>query len=326
MGRPEVKSRVCVLAVLGTALAILPRPSESQVASPATGRAQVAADSGTILTGEFRLRYRIEGTGRPAMVVGSAVYYPRVFSGNLRQHLRLVFLDHRGFAPSPGNVDTTAFALDRLVDDVERARQALGLGRIAVIGHSGNAFIALEYAKKHSANVSHVIMIGIAPDLSVASAEASEAYWQESVSPERKAALRDNLRHLPDEELAKLPPGERFIRSYVRNGPRAWYDFRFDASSLWAGVEVNMEMFSHVWGTVFRNIDITQGLSAFDRPVFVALGRYDFIVAPPSSWDRMRPKFRDMTLRVFERSGHTPQYEEPELFDAELLRWIEEHQ
>jgi hypothetical protein len=26
--------------------------------------------------------------------------------------------------------------------------------------------------------------------------------------------------------------------------------------------------------------------------------------------------------RVFGRSGHTPQYEEPELFDAELLNWM----
>jgi proline iminopeptidase len=60
--------------------------------------------------------------------------------------------------------------------------------------------------------------------------------------------------------------------------------------------------------------------------VFLALGRYDFVVARPSSWDRIRAKFRNLTVRVFERSGHTPPYEEPELFDAELLRWIEEHE
>jgi proline iminopeptidase len=39
----------------------------------------------------------------------------------------------------------------------------------------------------------------------------------------------------------------------------------------------------------------------------------------------VRPKFRDLTVRVFERTGHTPQLEEPALFDAELLRWIEAH-
>jgi proline iminopeptidase len=259
-------------------------------------------------------------------VIGSAIHSPRIFSQHLRQHLRLVFLDHRGFAASPGRVDTVEFALDTLVDDIERARQELGLGRVAIMGHSGHALMALAYAEKYPANVSYVIMIGMAPDLSVASAAAAERYWQESVSPERKGVLEENLRRLPDETLAQLPPGERFIRSYIRNGPRIWYDPWFDSSPLWEGVEVNMDMIDHVWGCVFRDIDLTQGLTTLDRPVFLALGRYDFLVAPPSAWDALRPQFRDLTVRVFERSGHTPQYEEAALFDAELLRWMQERQ
>jgi proline iminopeptidase len=284
------------------------------------------SDVGDIVAGKFRLRYRIEGAGSPAVAIGSAIQGPRLFSPQLRQHLRLVFLDHRGFAASPGRVDTAEFALDTLVDDIERARQELGLGRIAVLGHSGHALMALEYAKKYPANVSHVVMIAMAPDLSSASAAAAERYWQESVSPERKVVMEENLQRLPDETLAQLPPREQFIRSYVRNGPRIWYDPRFDSSPLWEGVEVNRDMIDYVWGCVFRDIDITQGLAAFDRPVFLALGRYDFLVAPPSVWDALRPKFRDLTVRVFERSGHTPQYEEAALFDAELLRWMKEHQ
>ena len=66
----------------------------------------------------------------------------------------------------------------------------------------------------------------------------------------------------------------------------------------------------------------TPRLQPIDRPVFLALGRYDFLVAPPSAWDAIRPQFRDLTVRVFERSGHTPQYEEATLFDAELMRWM----
>ncbi|WP_165228686.1 alpha/beta fold hydrolase [Aquisphaera insulae] len=270
----------------------------------------------------FRLGYRIEGEGPNALVVGSAVYYPRVFSAGLRKHLRLAFLDHRGFAPPPGDVELSAFALEKIVGDMERARQALGLGRIVVIGHSGHAYMALAYAKAHPEHVSHVVMIGISPNLSAAGGAAAERHWRESASPERKAALEASMRRSPDSVLAALPPGERFIRGYLREGPRTWYDFRFDGTPLWAGVEVNARMMDHVWGVVFRDIDITQGLDAFDRPVLLALGRYDFTVAPPSSWDPIRPRIRDLTLRVFERSGHVPPLEEPDLFDAELLRWL----
>jgi proline iminopeptidase len=289
-------------------------------ASPAA--AQTAADSGTVAAGRFRLGYRIEGTGRPAIVIGSSVYYPRVFSQDLRKHLRLVFLDHRGFAAPPGPVDRSEFALEKLVDDVERARQQLGLGRVAVIGHSGHAYMALEYAKKYPAHVSHLVMIAIAPDLSAASRAAAERHWNESVAPERKAAMHDNIRALPVEELAELKGREAFVRGYVRNGPRAWFDPRFDSTPLWEGVEINTDMFDYVWGEVFRDIDIARGLETFDRPVLLALGRYDFLVAPPSSWDAVRPKFRDLTVRVFERTGHTPQLEEAALFDAELLGWM----
>lgn len=285
---------------------------------------QMTADTGSVMSGGFRLRYIVEGDGRPALVVGSALYYSRAFSENLRQHLRLILMDHRGFAPPPGPSDTEAFALDTLIDDMEQVRQALDLGPVVVIGHSGHAFMALEYAKKYPANVSHVVMIGIAPDLSASSAEATETYWETSASAERKAVMEENLRRLPDDEIAQLPvsPGQRFIRTYIRNGPKAWHDPRFDSSPLWEGVEINMDMFNHVWGRIFRDLDITRGLETFNRPVFLALGRYDFLVAPPSSWEPLRPLFKDLTVRVFERSGHTPQYEEAAAFDEELVQWI----
>lgn len=285
---------------------------------------QGGAETGVVASDGFRLQYIVEGAGRPALVVGSALYYSRAFSPDLRNHLRLVFTDHRGFAPSPGVRDTTAFALDVLLDDMERVRHRLDLGPVVVIGHSGHAYMALEYAKKYPANVSHVVMIGISPDLSPAHAQARDAYWEASASPERKTVMEENLRRLSDDEIARLPvsPGQRFIRTYIRNGPQAWFDPHFDSSSLWEGVDINMDMFNHVWGRIFADIDIARGLETFDRPVFLGLGRYDFLVAPPSSWDRVRPLFTDLTVRIFERSGHTPQYEEAAAFDEELLAWI----
>ena len=48
----------------------------------------MSSESGIIDAGGFKLRYRIEGAGIPAIVIGSARYYPRVFSQHLREHLR----------------------------------------------------------------------------------------------------------------------------------------------------------------------------------------------------------------------------------------------
>lgn len=287
------------------------------------GRTEV--ETGMITRDGYPLSYRVEGRGIPALVVGSALYYPRTFSRNLRSHLRLLFLDHRGFVPPPANTSDPEvdFALAKILEDMEAARKQVGFGPVVVIGHSGHSFMALEYAKKYPESVSHVVMIGIGPDISQASVESTEENWQDSASEERKALLAGNQEGLPEEQLESVSPGEAFVRRYVRDGPRIWYDASFDSSSLWEGMTVNTTMFDYVWGVVFRDIDITRGLEDLNQPVFLALGRYDYLVPPPSAWEPLRTEFQDLTIRVFERSGHTPQFEEPELFDRELLSWIQ---
>jgi proline iminopeptidase len=221
-------------------------------------------------------------------------------------------------------MNATAFAPDTLLEDIERARRELGLGRIVVIGHSIHSLMVLEYTKKYPENVSHVVMIG-PPVFNAASEKARAQYWQEFASMERKAIMAEKLLQLPDEQLAQLRPGQRFIRRYIRDSPLTWYDPRFDASPLWEGVESNDDYIARARALGFRSVDITKGLYTFDIPVYLALGRYDFLVAPPSTWDAITPKFLDLTIRIFEHSGHWPHYEEAALFDSELLSWIKEH-
>ncbi|MGE0623001.1 MAG: alpha/beta fold hydrolase [Pseudomonadales bacterium] len=277
--------------------------------------------SGRLDRDGFELGYRIEGAGTNALVIGSSVYYPRTFSRNLREHLRLVFVDHRGFVPMPADVPPRAFELDTILEDTEHLRSSLELGAVVVIGHSGHAFMALEYAKRFPQHVSHVVLIGCSPRLGPEAFAAADRYWEESVDPVRKAVMAENLARLPDSAFEGRPFSEFFVPFYLRNAPRFWFDPRFDASELWEGVVPNAIM-GKIWGEDFARIDIATGLSALQAPVFLALGRYDFSVAPPSSWDPFRDRFRELTLRVFERSGHTPPYEEPALFDAELLSWL----
>lgn len=275
---------------------------------------------GTIRSGYFELAYSVEGQGTPAIVIGSAVYYPRVFSERLRRSLQLIFVDHRGFAKASADLKPEDYILDAVLDDIELVRRHLGHEKVVIIGHSGHGYMALEYAKRYPQHVSHVVMIGTGPSHSAAHHEASERYWQESVCPERKARLASDFAMLPGE--IEAAPEKRFITFCIRLGAKSWYDHTYDAAPLWEGVEVNMPVFDRLWGETFRDIEIRQGLDNLDIPVFLALGRYDYLVAPYATWDAYRSSFKDLTVRVFEKSGHTPQMEESELFDAELLEWL----
>jgi proline iminopeptidase len=273
-----------------------------------------------VYSSRFKLQYIVEGNGVPTIVVGSSLYYSRTFSNNLRNRLKLVFVDHRGFSPQNDCKDISEYQLGLLIDDIELIRKELGFGRIIIIGHSGHAFMALEYAKKYPANVSHVVMMCVAPNYSQEGHLASLQYLNDSVCPERKAALAKNLARLPQE--IEAAPEKAFITYCLLMGPKSWFDYNYDATKLWEGVEVNMAMFDYVWGEVFRDIDITENLDKLLAPVFLALGRYDYLVPPAYLWEGVRDKFSNLTIRVFEKSSHAPHFEEPELFDQELLEWL----
>lgn len=281
--------------------------------------------TGSIKSGPFTLPYIIEGAGPDAMVLGNALYYSRIFSSDLRKHLRLHFCEQKGFTKSAGEVDTSLFSMEAIIDDIEHFRKTLKLDSFVLIGHSGLAFMALEYAKRYPQHVSHVVLIATSPDFSAHSFEAAEQYWEESVWPERKTAFDYNNEKISEAYLATLPGDKRWIQNYLRLTPKIWYDYTFDAAPLWDGVEIDVYALQEIWSKLFAHIDITKGLADFNRPVLLALGRYDFIVAPPCSWNPMKPLFKNVTIKVFEQSGHTPQYEQAALFDAELLTWIKKN-
>jgi proline iminopeptidase len=284
------------------------------------GHSKSAAARKTIRSGGFELAYSVEGEGKPALVIGSALYYPRTFSQKLRQSLQLIFVDHRGFARTSKELQPSDYTLDAVLDDIDLVRRHLGHEKIVIIGHSGHGYMALEYAKRFPQHVSHVVMIGTGPSHSAAHQEASERYWQESVCPDRKVQLAQDFALLPAE--IEAAPEKRFVTFCIRLGAKSWYDHAYDAAPLWEGVHVNMPVFDHLWGETFRDLDLRKGLDRLDAPVFLALGRYDHLVAPYATWDAYRESFKDLTIRVFEKSGHTPQLEESALFDAELVQWL----
>jgi len=55
----------------------------------------------SIFSEGFDIKYCVKGQGQPILVIGSSVYYPRLFSENLYKHFQFIFLDHRGFVKPP---------------------------------------------------------------------------------------------------------------------------------------------------------------------------------------------------------------------------------
>ncbi len=260
------------------------------------------------------LFYSVRGIG-PTCLVLSAIGtkpYERLMPEVLDDFLQLVFVDLRGSGRSTG--DPADLTFDVLAEDLDAIRTALGVERVAILGHSILGVLAIEYGRRRPASVSHVIAVGTPPhgDMVAVSASA-KAFFDQDASADRKQILRDNL--------ALLPPNASVRQITQAQTPTRFFDATLDTAPLFAGSDVKGQLLQHLMGTLTPEWDVTVGASGLQVPILLALGRYDYTV-PHTLWEPVIDGLPGVTLQRFERSGHHPFFEEPELFAAVLQRWM----
>ncbi|MEK3750620.1 alpha/beta hydrolase [Paenibacillus sp. FSL E2-8871] len=274
----------------------------------------------TINSDGFELNYSVKGTGKPILVIGSSVYYPQLFSEDLYDTFQFIFLDHRGFVKPPRTLQSEDYRLDKVLDDIETARQDLNLTNFILLGHSGHAFMALEYAKKYPCHVQKVALLNSAPTNSEERQRQSFAFFNETVSPERKRQFEMDIALL--ESDIQKDPERRFVHMCIWMGAQSFYDYTLNAAYMWEDIYTNMPIIDHLWGEAFAELNLIQSLANFNKPVFIGLGRYDYLVAPVSLWNSVDETYKHVKKVIFEHSGHNPMFEEPQTFDKELSKWI----
>lgn len=275
--------------------------------------------SGTIHLAGAELSYVIEGSGPACLVIGSAAYYPGLFSDDLADHLRLVYVDLRHFAPSDSGFDPEGLTRQTFADDIEHVREALSLDRVTVIGHSIHGNFALDYAARYPDHVERVVVIGSPPVGLAKMGEASRNYWADEASAERKQQLEANWA-ARGAEIEQMSREESFVATYVTNGPYYWADPAFDCTELWKGVYVNVPVSDRVFGPMFAEYGLPTD-PPIDVPVLVVMGRHDYVV-PHALWDTELDKLPHHDYLLLDGSGHTPQFEQPDAFDAKLLEFM----
>lgn len=276
---------------------------------------------GAVDAGGVRLRYVREGRGQTLFVIGSSVYYPRAFSARLRQHFDLVFADSRHFVgsyePAPAELDR--LGLDAFADDVEVVRRRLGIERMAVLGHSVHAQIAIAYTRKYPARTSHLILVAGVPYAFDEFSLETKQLWDEHATAERKAQLAAGLEGL-DQRLAAAGPKRSFAVGYQARGALYWADPAHDASTLLDGLE-NSPALNRLMTVLPSRAEVRRHLQEIRAPILVLLGRLDFAV-PHTAWQPLVAGLDDLTYVVLDEDGHNPQTEAPERFDARLIEWF----
>lgn len=275
--------------------------------------------------GRTNIFYTVTGAGLPCLVpsLAGTPIYERTFTPALEGTLQLIFSELRANRTAVG--DVTALTLGTLVEDMDGLRQALGLERVAVLGHSGHSILAFAYAAFFPERISRVIIVGGMPAFSPTLHEQTASYWDVVASPERKQFLAVNQAPLTDELLGRLTPSQRLTVTYAADGPRYFFDPTYDCTPLWAGHEnFSPELYQRFWGAggQFATFDPDAGFPQIAAPVFIAHGVFDFSV-PPTVWTGIKERLPSQTYHAFERSGHYPQLEERGRFSDAVAAWLQ---
>jgi proline iminopeptidase len=274
--------------------------------------------SGIVMIDGVPHPYLTEGVGYPCIAVG--LVFPPLFSDRIKQHIRFIFVDYKNSWEAEASQDVEKITMDRLVEEVDQVRQALGLEKVCVVGYSLPGLVAIEYLLRHPERVSYGILLGV-PPAARGLRERRASFWENDASAERKAAYQRNVEKLPDTLLQSLTPRDAFVFRYVRDGPRYFFDPSYDIYWAWAERSFSLDVLNHYFN-LLADYDPRPRLSANTVPIFVAQGRYDYAV-PYDLWDEIKGKIPHLRYEFFTRSGHFVSIEEPGLFDQKLVRWLE---
>lgn len=272
-----------------------------------------------INTKTYKLNYfqRGDTTKKPIIVIGSSIYYPRLFEDKVFENLNLIFIDHRGFAV-PESADA-GYSLAEVVEDIERIRQQLGIELMYVLGHSGHGFMAMAYAEKYGEHVEGIILSNLAPTNTQERQDASVDFFETTASESRKNYFYEEIAKLASD--IEADPNNRFSHMNIRMQAHSFYDYQFNGAYLWDGVANNMPAFDYLWGEAFAMFDTESFLRNWEKPVILLLSDYDYLVAPTSLWNDIA-KENDIKIVKFAKSGHNPMLEEPQTYFEALIKFV----
>ena len=237
---------------------------------------------------------------------------PRTAFGPFADRFRLVVFDARGCGRSEG---IPPYSHEQWAADVEGLREWAGAEQIVVAGGSYGGFIALEYAVRYPEHVSAIILRDTSADGSNLELAFENARNQDRVEIDWERFNRYWHGEVHDDADLKQLWSELI----------PLYDYEYDpvksAAAVEAGIyrhEAHNWCFQHNWGAY----DLKADLPKVTVPTLVTVGRRDW-VTPVSSSETIASLMPNAELVVFERSGHSPQVEERELFQQTMREFID---
>jgi 3-oxoadipate enol-lactonase len=211
----------------------------------------------------FQAYYEEQGSGPPLVLVhglGASTEMWQKVAGPLSEQFRVVAYDLRGLGRS--ETPPPPYSLDQLVGDLHGLLDALGLGRIALAGHSLGGAVVLAYTIEHPDRVGALVGIA-APSLTTEEQRGLLAERARAARTEGMKALAELHAHggLPEGFEAGHPDDTALYKSIIGSG--------------------DPEGYAALCG-VTGDLDLRPALGGIRAPTLLLEGELDRVVRPES--------------------------------------------
>jgi pimeloyl-ACP methyl ester carboxylesterase len=225
----------------------------------------------------------------------------------------LIFYDHRCNGRSEG-APISSMTWENLTADADALRERLGFERWAVLGHSFGGHVALEYALRYPARLSHLVLLDTGGDSHWSQQNAADLLAGRGYSP-RKVELARRWLNGEFAPRQMLPILMRIGGAYSHHP-----SIRATARDLIRGgwhtkLRPQAMIFGH--RHLLKGWTVVDRLGEITAPTLVIAGRDDFIF-PPACQRELAAGIPDARLRIIERAGHNPHDEQT----AEVMRAV----
>jgi proline iminopeptidase len=269
--------------------------------------------------------YQLGGNpeGKPVMVIHGGPgggCSPAMFRFFDPEKFHIVLHDQRGAGQSKPYAETKENTTQHLVEDIEKLRRHLDLGKVILFGGSWGSTLALAYAETYPQNVSGMILRGVF----TGSKQEIDHFYHGATAryfPENYERL---LQHIDDPDQKNYPA--QLLKKIQSSDPEvrqkyalAWGKYEIKMAVLYIpdgavdnifkdwnpydfAVLENYYMANNCFledGELLNNTDRLK-----DIPTVIVNGRYD-IICPPITAYKLHKKLPKSELIIVERAGHS---------------------
>jgi proline iminopeptidase len=231
--------------------------------------------------------------------------------------VKLVYIEPVGTGGSAHLASAGDYTMAGYADDIEGVRQALGLDRTCLIGHSYGGFVAQRYALAHADRLSALVLYDTAARTD---AEFGRAVGvQAKALSGKKAWFADAFAALIAEGATKTD--DELAAVWARELPLYFGDWDAHADAYRAAFATTHAAVVPLHAHDPARFDTRAELAGFHVPTLVVVGRRDFVCSLPFA-EELHAAIAGSQLVVLEHSGHMGHIEEPTAFAAVVTAFV----